>query len=125
MIILLKMKTAVNFFEEKLKYEIDPYSVRRIVDAKDSKCLIVDVRDKNTYKKGHVPTAINVPSHEIDENIKKLPKNKILILYCYHVVCFAAPKAALKLAKKGWNVMEMVGGFDEWQKHGHPVEKSQ
>jgi len=117
------MKTSINFFEEKLKYEIDPYSVRHIVDEEDDKYVIVDVRDNDSYKKGHVPTAINVPSHEIDENLKKLPKNKILILYCYHVVCFAAPKAALKLAKKGYKVMEMVGGFDEWQKHGHTVEK--
>lgn len=116
-------KQAVKFFEEKIKYEIDPYSVRKIVDAKDSNYVIVDVRDNDSYKKGHIPTAINIPSYEIDENLKKLPKNKKLILYCYHVVCFAAPKVALMLAKKGFDVMEMVGGFDEWQKHGHPVEK--
>jgi len=116
-------KGAVKFFEEKLKFEIDPYSVRHIVDEKDKNHVIVDVRDSDTFKKGHVPTAVNVPAYEVDNHIKKLPKNKTLILYCYHVVCFAAPKVALKLAKKGYNVMEMVGGFDEWKKHGHPVEK--
>ena len=115
---------AVKFFSEKLKYEIDPYSVRHIVDEKDKNYIIIDVRDENSYKAGHVPTSINVPSNELDKHLNKLPKNKILIFYCYHVVCFAAPKAALKLAKKGFEVMEMVGGFDEWQKHGHPVEKT-
>ena len=117
-------KGAVKFFGEKIKYEIDPYTVRHIVEAKDKKYLVVDVRDRDSYKTGHVPTAINVPSRELDEHVSILPKNKTLILYCYHVVCFAAPKIALKLAKKGYNVMEMVGGFDEWQKHGHPVEKA-
>ena len=122
--LIIKMsKGAVKFFEEKVKYEIDPYSVRHIVDEKDHKYLIVDVRDKESYGKGHVPTAVNVPSHDWEKYLNKLPKNKTLILYCYHVVCFAAPKIALNLAKKGYNVMEMVGGFDEWQKHGHPVEK--
>ena len=116
-------KKAVKFFEEKLKYEIDPYTVRKIVDAGDKKYLVVDVRDKESYKAGHIQSAINVPSYELGENLKKLPKNKKLILYCYHVVCFAAPKIALKLARKGYDVMEMVGGFEEWQKHGHPVEK--
>lgn len=116
-------KAAVKFFEEKLKFEIDPYSVRGIVDSKDKNYAIVDVRASDAYKAGHVPTALNVPAYELDKDIKKLPKNKKLILYCYHVVCFAAPKVALKLAKKGYDVMEMVGGFDEWQKHGHPVEK--
>ena len=116
-------KGAVKFFQEKLKYEIDPYTVRSIVDAKDKDYLIVDVRDADSFKKGHIPTSINVPARELDLHIKKLPKNRILVLYCYHVVCFAAPKTALKLARKGYKVMEMVGGFDEWQKHGHPVEK--
>ena len=116
-------KGAVKFFDEKLKYEIDPYSVRKIVDSKDKEYLVVDVRDKDSYKAGHVPTAINVPAYEVDKYIKKLPKNKTLITYCYHVVCYAAPKVALKLAKKGYKVMEMVGGFDEWKKHEHPVEK--
>ncbi len=116
-------KGAVKFFEEKLKYEIDPYTVRKIVDAKDDKYLIVDVRDSDSYKAGHVPTATNVPSREFEQHLNKLPKNKTLIFYCYHVVCFAAPKVALKFAEKGYEVMEMVGGFDEWQKHGHPIEK--
>ncbi|MBI2654252.1 rhodanese-like domain-containing protein [Candidatus Woesearchaeota archaeon] len=116
-------KGTVKFFDEKLKYEIDPYSVRKIVDSKDKEYLVVDVRDKDSYKAGHVPTSINVPAYEVDKYIKKLPKNKTLITYCYHVVCYAAPKVALKLAKKGYKVMEMVGGFDEWKKHGHPVEK--
>ena len=31
---------------------------------------------------------------------------------------------ALLADKKGYKVMEMVGGFDEWQEHGHPIEKS-
>lgn len=93
-------KGAIKFFEEKLKFEIDPYSVRKIVDSGDNEYAIIDVRDPDSYKSGHIPTAINVPSHEIDENLNNLPKNKKLIFYCYHVVCFAAPKAALKLAKK-------------------------
>ncbi len=116
-------KAAVKFFEEKIKYEIDPYSVRKIVDLKDTNYVIVDVWDIGSYKAGHIPTSINIPSNELDKHLNKLPKNKKLILYCYHVVCFAAPKAALHLAKKGYDVMEMVGGFEEWQKHGHPVEK--
>ena len=116
-------KGAVKFFEEKLKYEIDPYSVRHIVDEKDSNYLIVDVRDENSYKAGHVPSAVNITRHDIDNHISKLPKDKTIITYCYHVVCFAAPAVALELAKKGYKVMEMVGGFDEWQKNGHPVEK--
>ena len=45
-------KAAVKFFEEKVKYEIDPYSVRHIVDEKDKNYLIVDVRDQILTKEG-------------------------------------------------------------------------
>ncbi|MBS3114495.1 hypothetical protein J4448_05325 [Candidatus Woesearchaeota archaeon] len=45
-------KGAVKFFEEKIRYEIDPYSVRHIVDEKDKNHVIVDVRDVDSYKKG-------------------------------------------------------------------------
>ena len=116
-------KGAVKFFEEKLKYEIDPYTVRHIVDEKDAKFAIVDVRDPDSYKAGHVPGAINISGRELPKHIKKLPKNKTLILYCYHVTCFAAPRVALELAKRGYKVMEMFGGFDEYKKNGHPVER--
>ncbi len=116
-------KEAVKFFEEKLQYEIDPYSVRHIVDEKDEGYSIIDVRDKDSYSKGHIPGSINIPGSEIEGQIGKLAKDKTLIFYCYHITCFAAPKAALKFAKHDCNVMEMVGGFDEWQKNGHPIEK--
>jgi len=68
-------KGAVKFFEEKIRYEIDPYSVRHIVDEKDKNHVIVDVRD----------VAINAPAYELDKHIKKLPKNKKLILNCQKI----------------------------------------
>ena len=91
-------KEAVRFFEDKLKFEIDPYSVRHIVDAKDDKYAIVDVRDNKSFSTGHVPGAINVSGHDIDKY--DFPKDKILVFYCYHDVCFAAPKAALLCGRR-------------------------
>ncbi len=118
------MKTAVEFFEEKLKYESTPSAVKKIVGSKDSNYLIVDVRDNETYKAGHIPGAINIPGKELDASWSKLPKDKTIIFYCYNITCFAAPRAALEAAKKGYKVMEMFGGFEEWARKGHPVEKS-
>ena len=67
-------KGAVKFFEEKLKYEIDPYSVRHIIDSKDGSYLIIDVRDENSYKAGHVPGAKQ--SVELSSGIGALQENR-------------------------------------------------
>ena len=114
---------AIEFFEEKIKYTIGPMGVKKLLSAKDTMHLIIDVRDRDTYKKGHIPTAINIPTDELDKNISKLPKDKKLIVYCYDIVCYAAPKVAYKLALKGFEVMELVGGFDEWKKRKLPIKR--
>jgi rhodanese-related sulfurtransferase len=115
------MNNAVKFFEEKMAFTLGPYDVHRLIDDNDKKHVLVDVRDADSYKKGHVPGALNVPVGEVEKH--NLPKDKTLVLYCYNDGCFAAPKAALELAKKGYSVKEMVGGFEDYESHGHPVER--
>lgn len=116
-------KGAVKFFEEKLEYTLGPYDVHHMIDINDKDHVIIDVRDADTYKKGHVVGAINVPATELDKHLSKLPKDKTLVLYCYNDGCFAAPRVAFLLAKKGYQVKEMVGGFEDYESHGHPVER--
>ncbi|HEX6622879.1 MAG TPA: rhodanese-like domain-containing protein [Pyrinomonadaceae bacterium] len=44
--------------------------------------LIVDVRVKGDYDKGHIKGSICVPRTEIDKRLAELPKDKLLIFYC-------------------------------------------
>ncbi|HSB47752.1 MAG TPA: rhodanese-like domain-containing protein [Candidatus Bilamarchaeum sp.] len=119
----MSAKGAVKFFTEKLEYETSPSDVHRMLDEKDAVHVFVDVRDAKSFRAGHVPGAMNVPAAEMPDMLDRLPKGKTLVLYCYNIVCFAAPRAALYLAKKGYSVKELVGGFEEYEKRGHPVEK--
>jgi rhodanese-related sulfurtransferase len=61
--------------------------VKQIIDdpAEAAKYTIVSVRAAADYAKGHVPGAINIPWKDIakEENLKKLPKDKPIIVYCY------------------------------------------
>jgi len=45
------------------------------------------------------------------------------VLYCYSGVCHLAATAAVEFAGKGYPVMEMDGGFDEWQEHDFEIER--
>jgi len=120
---LVTAKGAAKFFKEKVEYTLGPAGLARKIESKDKGIVIVDVRDSATYKKGHITGAINAFGPEIEKHFKKLPKNKTLVVYCYDITCFLAPRTALKLAKKGYKVMELFGGFDEWKKKGFPIKK--
>ncbi len=113
---------AVKFFTDKFEYTTSPTDVRKMVDGKDKSVVIVDVRAPKDYAAGHIPGAISVPAADLPDMLERLPKDKTLVLYCYNITCFAAPRAALWPAKKGYSVKELVGGFEEYKKNGHPVE---
>ena len=50
-------------------------------------------------------------------NIKKYLKEyyKVIIVYGYNIVCHLGAKSALFLAENNIPVMELCGGFEEWQ----------
>jgi hypothetical protein len=43
---------------------------------------IVDVRDMNSYKSGHIPGALNIPMASIEGEVGYLPKGKDIVTYC-------------------------------------------
>jgi rhodanese-related sulfurtransferase len=83
--------------------------------------VIVDVRAREDYDKGHIPGAINLP-REAWETQTGLSENKTNLIYCYSHVCHLAARAALLFASRGFSVMEMDGGWKAWQQHRGEVE---
>ena len=55
--------------------------------------------------------------------MKNLPKNKLLVLYCWETWCSLATKAAIPLLEKGFKVKELYGGIAAWETMGYPVVK--
>jgi rhodanese-related sulfurtransferase len=43
-------------------------------------------------------------------------------VYCYSDSCYLSAAAALLFAERGYSVIEFDGGFDEWKRHGLPLE---
>jgi rhodanese-related sulfurtransferase len=117
------INNAISYFEQKLQFEAEMGLVRKIADGEENGYFMLDVRNAEAFQKGHIPTATNIPRNELANRLTELPKDKTIITYCYHAYCFASAKAALELAKNGFKVMEMPGGFDEWEKREHPVHK--
>jgi len=113
---------AVDFFEKKLAFEIGPVGLKYAIAGKEP-LQIIDLRTKEFFDKGHVPGAVNILFDELESKLPKLSKDKITIVYCYNITCHLAAKAALLLARAGYPVKELVGGWQDWAAHELPIEK--
>lgn len=70
--------------------------------------FLIDLRDEEEYRAGHVRTAVNVPYDTLEE-AGSFPRDKILVLYCDRGG--ASLDAARKLAKLGYQTRSVIGGF--------------
>lgn len=71
--------------------------------------LIIDLRDKGDYLKGHIPTAVNIPYEKLEYERDTLSHNKLLIFYCDrgHISLLAARD----LMKYGYRIKSVHGGI--------------
>jgi len=101
------------YFEDKLAFTVGPVELKGMLE--DPTVQIIDVRKKEDYDKGHIPMAISIPKKDLENNLNKISKDKINVVYCYTQQCHLAAKAAVILAEKGYPVMELEGGIDVWK----------
>ena len=73
---------------------------------------LVDVREKNEYKKGHIDGAINIPLDKILDQ-KIITKNDIIIVYCESGV--RSKNAAKTLTSFGYKYVYDFGSIDNWK----------
>ncbi len=118
-------KVANAHFSSRLAFETDPSDVYADLKNGVTAILVVDARTPETFARGHVPGAINLPHRAINqETTASLPHDKVLVTYCDGVFCNASTKAAAKLSALGFRVKEMLDGMSGWVKEGYPVEES-
>lgn len=116
------MQNQISFYEQKLAYEMDSADLYEEIHSSEN-LLIIDTRKPHAFLVEHIPTALNFPHKEInEENTKHLNKNVLYITYCDGIGCNASTKGALKLAKLGFRVKELLGGLDWWKRDGYATE---
>lgn len=75
----------------------------------DSGSLIVDLRSRKDFERGHISRAINVEYDYLMERLDLLDYGKVLILYCERGA--TSLMAAKELMGKGYRVKSVVGGI--------------
>ena len=85
--------------------------------VEDSMVVVLDVRSPQKYAEGHLAKAINIP---IDGQLEQIVQSSIDISKTLAVYCNrgrSSKLAASRLAAIGYSVIELDGGFLEWQRY--------
>lgn len=117
-------KSALSYFDQKLKYELGPMELKEKLDRNHSDFQVIDVRSREAFQKGHIPGAKSIPFEDFSCRTSEFSEEKVNILYCYSITCQLSFRAARWLSEKGYPVKALFGGYDEWEKCGLPMEKS-
>ncbi|OLP58906.1 ArsR family transcriptional regulator [Xaviernesmea oryzae] len=83
---------------------------------------LLDVRSSEEYALGHLPSALNIPTDELEKRMLELPSDKEVVAYCRGPYCVLSTKAAELLNMKGFKVRRLAAGFPEWKAAGLDVE---
>ncbi|MCK9170581.1 MAG: rhodanese-like domain-containing protein [Treponema sp.] len=104
--------------KESLKQYLDPAALetlsQQIVNGEESGIVIIDVRPENTYRKAHIPGAMNIPNGLTNGKYEDL-KMKDMVLYCETGIRVEFAKK--NLIKDGFDITRMLnfGGFSRYK----------
>ncbi len=113
---------AHEFFARRLSVETDADDVAAAIKSGARDFVLVDARSPEAYESAHLPGAINVPHATIDADLAASLDDGLVVVYCWGPGCNAAHQAALRLARLGRPVKEMLGGWEYYVREGHPTE---
>jgi len=77
------------------------------------KAQLIDVREPNEFKGGHILGARNIPVTQMKQRLQEVRPDKPVYLYCQNGTRSA--RAANILHKKGYkDINQLQGGFKKW-----------
>ena len=107
---------ARQYFAARMGFSTRPFELSGKLE-RAAPVHVVDVRDADSFHRGHVPGAVNLPRAAWAAALETgagLRRDRPNIVYCYHQTCHLAAEAALEFARHGYPVVEMEGGFAAW-----------
>jgi rhodanese-related sulfurtransferase len=112
---------AAAHFAHRLAVETDVSDVAAALGS--GAFVLLDSRSAEAWAQGHVLGAVHLPGREIPARAAaELDPAVPVVTYCWGPGCNGATRAALALARLGYRVREMIGGFEYWAREGLPVE---
>jgi rhodanese-related sulfurtransferase len=115
--------TALAHFERRLLLETDCSDVHEALKA-GADFVLIDVRGPQAFARGHLPGAVNIPHPSMTmEQMSSFPPDTMFVVYCAGPHCNGANKGAIRLARLGYRVKEMIGGITGWCDEDFALER--
>jgi membrane protein DedA with SNARE-associated domain/rhodanese-related sulfurtransferase len=116
-------------FRKYKKYEVVPRVqvqelASRLASGEAIKVQIADVRSHGYYDQGaeRIRGSIRIEPNNLEEEIKCLPKDKDIYLYCTCTREATSARVGHELRERGFSTFVIVGGLAAWRKAGEPLE---
>ena len=108
---------------KRIIHEISPDKAEEALPSAD---LLLDVREPDEFRDGHIPGAINIPRGLLEFKLSSDPelenRDQKVVVYCK--TSGRAALAARALKEMGYlHIFSIEGGFDAWQQAEKPVIK--
>ena len=86
--------------------------------------LAIDVRAPREREQKHIEGSVGIPLNHLEENMKTLPRDRPLLVYC--AGGYRSSIAASLLQRGGFDsVGEIAGGIAAWESAKLPVRSAQ
>jgi ArsR family transcriptional regulator len=102
--------------------EIEPIGRDELVRrARAGDVVLLDLRPREEYEAGHIPTAVSIPLADLGQRLALLPPEAEIVAYCRGPYCVMAPRGIALLRRHGYRVRRLEDGVGEWRLAGLPI----
>jgi rhodanese-related sulfurtransferase len=111
-----------QLFSQGAGLYVSTSEVIQLINREDG--VVIDIRDKDVFKKGHVVNALNISASAIEKQLKKMAEHqaKPIIVVCGQGL--ESLKIAEIIRKKQFDRVKVLkGGMQAWREAGLPLEK--
>ena len=113
---------AAAHFARRLAFEIDPSDVHAALETGNPGFVLIDTRSVESWEQGRARGAVHFTKPDLPVAIPAYPEGTAFVVYCWGPGCNGATRAGLIIAQLGYEVKEMIGGFEYWAREGLPVD---
>ncbi|GEM_PF-1224685 len=104
---------------------VDLETLKALIQAE--MVVVLDIRDKKSFRSGHIPGAKNLPLDREESAIVSLLEEseagRTIVICCSDPACLdAASLAARLLQREAYDLMIFPGGIKAWKADGMPLE---
>lgn len=101
-------------------------SAKALQLSNNDEAIFVDVRDQETYKKSHIPSAVHVAADQLSTKLAADGrfKDQVVVLYCDSGQRSLESTEKVRKEHPNLTVFSLQGGLGSWVQTNLPVESS-